>query len=166
MKFPFLLFLLLLIFAHDYFWKIRHTTVKQLVYKMGNYLTCSDYLTYSGSLCISLGLLTLCSVYVHLCMTLTSGITSLIIFTMLTVIVKVWSGQSSKYRNKNAHACYQKIEIELWALISKREYLCQLCMSDAPILDEVWLVYAHWACTYCDWKRPCISTPQCVVITL
>ena len=153
-----LLFVLLLIFAHDYCWTIRHTIVKQLVYKMGNYLACSDYLHIQRSLCICLGLLTLCCVYMHLYMTLTSGITSLIIFTVLTVIVKVWSGQCSKCRKKNVHVLYQEMEIELIRINELKRtlptyvsYVCQmlhfqtdkhqLCLENKIV--EVWLVYAH-----------------------
>ena len=68
-----------------------------------------------GYISISLSVSLLIKQYpmILLYMTLTSGVTSLIIFTVLTVIVKVWSGQCSKCRNKNSHGRYQKMEIEL-----------------------------------------------------
>ena len=63
---------------------------------------------------------------------LASGITSLIIFTVLTVIVKVWSGQCSKCRTKNAHARYQKMEIELVS-IDELERTTKSASSDHEI---------------------------------
>ena len=65
------------------------------------------------SISLSVSLLIKQNPLILLYMTLASGIISLIIFTVLTVIVKVWSGQCSKSRNKNARAHYQKMEMEL-----------------------------------------------------